>query len=326
MKKVRLSALLFAASLLTATLGMTMIQAHAAFLGHNFRGDYGLLSGTQPDPGLYLSAMYLRYDANKLLNSHGDPIGPDPGQPGSIDVNSYAASVWYVSDFKLLGANYGFMLFPAFTNNALEAPIFGLDQSTNTGFTDLYFQPVNLGWHTQRADFTAGLGVVAPTGRYEPGASDNLGLGMWSFEPFAGATVYFDEARTWHFATTAFYEIHTKKRNTDIRVGDILTLEGGLGKSFLGGILIVGVSYYAQFQITHDDVGPDIEPLLKGRKLAKQRVFGVGPEVTIPIMTSRTLYGLLNARFFWETGARSTLEGTTLTITATFPIPSVSLQ
>jgi len=326
MKKIRLTALLFTVSLLTATLGMTSSLAHAAFLGHNFRGDYGLLSGTQPDPGLYLSAMYLRYDANRLFNSSGDPIGPDPSQPGSIDVNSYAASVWYVSDFKLLGANYGFMLFPAFTDNALEAPIFGLDQSTNTGFTDLYFQPINLGWHTQRADFTAGLGVVAPTGRYEPGASDNLGLGMWSFEPFAGATVYFDEARTWHFATTAFYEMHTKKRNTDIRVGDILTLEGGLGKSFLGGTLIFGVSYYAQFQITHDNVGPDIEPFLKGRKLPKQRVFGVGPEVTVPIMTSSKLYGLINARFFWETGARSTLEGTTLTVTATFPIPSVSLE
>jgi hypothetical protein len=260
------------------------------------------------------------------LNSDGDPIGPDPGRPGSIDMNSYAASVWYVSDFKLLGANYGFILFPAFTNNALEAPVFGLDQSTNTGFTDLYFQPLNLGWHTQRADFTAGLGVVAPTGRFEPGAPDNLGLGMWSFEPFAGATVYFDEARTWHFATTAFYEMHTKKRNTDIRVGDILTLEGGLGKSFLGGTLIVGASYYAQFQIAHDEVGPDIEPLLKGRKLARQRVFGVGPELTIPIMTSNTLYGFLNARFFWEMGARSTLEGTTLTITATFPIPSLPLE
>jgi hypothetical protein len=43
-------------------------------------------------------------------------------------------------------------------------------------------------------------------------------------------------------------------------------------------------------------------------------------------MTSSTLYGFLNARFFWETGGRSTLEGTTFTIAFTFPIPSVSLQ
>jgi len=318
--------LLGAACLLAATLIMTSGQAHAAFLGHNFRGDFGLQSGTQPDPGIYVSAMYLRYDADKLLNSDGNSIGPDPSQPGSTTSNSYAAGVWYVSDFKILGANYGFMAYPAFTNNGLEAPVFGLDQSTNTGFTDLYFQPINLGWHTEQADFIAGLGVYAPTGRYEPGASDNLGLGMWSFEAFAGTTIYFDEARTWHFATTAYYETHTKKEDTDIRVGDILTLEGGLGKTFMDGAFTVGIAYYAQFQVTYDDVGSDLEPLLEGQKLPKQRVFGVGPEVTIPIATSSTLYGLLNARFFWETGARSTLEGTTLTVTATFPIPSVPLQ
>ena len=317
---------LFVTGLLAVAQAMSPGQAHAAFLGHNFRGDFGLQSGTQPDPGIYVSAMYLRYDADKLLNSDGDPIGPDPSQPGSITSNSYAAGVWYVSDFKFLGADYGFMVYPAFTNNGLEAPVFGLDQSTNTGFTDLYFQPINLGWHTERADFIAGLGVYAPTGRYEPGASDNLGLGMWSFEAFAGTTIYFDEAKTWHFATTAYYETHTKKRNTDIRVGDILTLEGGLGKNFMDGAFTVGIAYYAQFQVTYDDVGSDLEPLLEGQKLPKQRVFGVGPEVTIPIATSSTLYGLLNARFFWETGARSTLEGTTLTVTATFPIPSVPLQ
>ncbi len=30
-------------------------------------------------------------------------------------------------------------------------------------------------------------------GRYEDGADDNTGLGMWSFELFGGATVFFDE-------------------------------------------------------------------------------------------------------------------------------------
>ena len=73
----------------TRDISFTINQGEvAAFLGPNFRGDYGLLSGTQPDPGLYLSARYLRYDADKLLNSSGDPIGPDPGQPGSIGMNA----------------------------------------------------------------------------------------------------------------------------------------------------------------------------------------------------------------------------------------------
>jgi hypothetical protein len=55
---------------------------------------------------------------------------------------------------------------------------------------------------------------------------------MWSYEVFGGTTVYFDEKRTWNFATLASFETHGKKDGTDIRVGDLLTLEGGLGKSF----------------------------------------------------------------------------------------------
>jgi hypothetical protein len=35
---------------------------------------------------------------------------------------------------------------------------------------------------------------------------------------------------------------------------------------------------------------------------------------------------MINARFFWEFGARSISEGNTLTITATFPIPSIPLN
>ena len=42
--------------------------------------------------------------------------------------------------------------------------------------------------------------------------------------------------------------------------------------------------------------------------------------------TKSTLYGFANLRYFWETGAKSTLEGETLSLTLTFPIPSIPLQ
>ena len=41
-----------------------------------------------------------------------------------------------------------------------------------------------------RADFIAGYGFYAPTGRYEAGADDNIGLGMWSHEIQGGTTLY----------------------------------------------------------------------------------------------------------------------------------------
>jgi hypothetical protein len=87
---------------------------------------------------------------------------------------------------------------------------------------------------------------------------------MWSYEFSGGTTLYLDKAKSLSFATSAFWEIHSKKDGTDIRVGPImlagvkvgqlLTLEGGFGKSFLQGAASVGLAYYAQWKITRDDL------------------------------------------------------------------------
>ena len=140
--------LLIVIGVLTAVLGMISGQAHAGFLGHNGLGDFGLQSGTQPDPGLNLALMYLRYDSDTLRNRDGDSISLDPNDPSSIilnaddpdsiSVNGYAVGSWNVTNFKIFGANYGFMIFPGFTSNKLEAPILGLVQETDFGLTDLY--------------------------------------------------------------------------------------------------------------------------------------------------------------------------------------------
>jgi hypothetical protein len=299
--------------------------ASAQLNGHNTKGDFGLQSGSQPDPGLYVVApLYLRYETDTVRDSNGDSVLPDV--EGSLDVNAYVLGLVWVSERKILGGNYSFQIFPAWTNNNLELPLFGVAEESSTEFTDLYFQPVNLGWKTERADFTAGLGIYAPTGEYEFGADDNVGLGMWSYELFAGTTLYFDEARSWHFAATAFYEIHDEKDDTDIKVGDLLTLEGGIGKSFMEGALSVGVAYYAQWKTSRDELGEFEIDLPIEIAVGKHRIYGLGPELSLPIATKKKLIALLNLRYLWESGARSTLEGDTFVLTATFPVPSVPLQ
>ena len=119
----------------------------------------------------------------------------------------------------------------------------------------MLIRPLDLGWHTQRADIAAGFQVYVPTGRYEQGGDDNIGKGMWTYEPFLGTTVYFDEKKTFSLAATAYWELHGSKKDTDIKVGQILTLQGGLGKSFLGGGLIIGAAYYAQWKLTRRSAG-----------------------------------------------------------------------
>ncbi len=301
------------------------LTAHAQFNGHNGLGDYGLRSASQPDPGFYASAYYYHYGSDKIRNQNGDLVTLSPTERGSIAVNALAGFFYYVSDAKILGANYGAIAAVPFANATLAVPILGFEEPAGVGLGDVYVVPINLGWHTTRADFAAGVGVFVPTGRYDVDANDNIGLGMWSFELYGGATVYFDEAKSWHVATTAFYETHTDKKDTDIRVGDLLSLEGGFGKSFLEGALSVGAAYYAQWKISSDNLGLGVQPP-GGPLIGKHRVFAAGPEVTVPIPIGNKLIAFITARYFWEFGAKTKSEGNALAIMATFPIPSIPIE
>jgi hypothetical protein len=318
-----------AGALLTAI--MVAGPAHAQFNGDHTLGDFGVQSGSQPAPGFYAAGFYYHYSADTLKDRNGNAVTLSPGSSGSLGIEAYAPIAWYVSKLKILGANYGAMAVIPLANGALEAPAFGLDQKTGTHFADLYVRPIDLGWHTKKADFTAGFGFYAPSGHYVDGGSDNTGKGMWTYEPFVGATVYFDEKKTWSLATSAFWEFHGTKKDSDTKVGQILTLEGGLGKSYLGGGLVIGAAYYAQWKVTADELRGALElpggGSITGPGLSnmKHSVFALGPDVTLPVATKKKLYALLNVRYFWEMGARTKTQGQTLTITATFPIPSVKL-
>jgi hypothetical protein len=152
---------------------------------------------------------------------------------------------------------------------------------------------------------------------------------MWTYEPFVGTTVFFDEKKTVSFAATAYWEFHGTKEDSDTKVGQILSLQGGLAKSFLGGGLIIGGAYYAQWKVTEDQLrafelpgGGAVE--INARN--KHKVYGFGPDVTLPVATKSKLFALVNIRYFWETGAKTKTQGDTLVVTATFPIPSVKLK
>ena len=305
--------------------------AQAQLNGSHTLGDFGVQSGTQPGPGFYAALFYYRYSADTLKDRNGDPVALSPDAGGSLGIDAYAPIFWYVSKHKILGANYGAMAVIPWANGTLEAPIFGLDQNTGTRFADMYLRPVDLGWHTGKADITAGFGFYPPSGHYVAGGNDNTGKGMWTYEPFVGATVYFDEKKTVSLAANAYWEFHGTKKDSDTKVGQILTLQGGLGKSYLGGGLIIGAAYYGQWKVTADSLGIALRlpggGTINGPGLSniKHSVFALGPDLTLPVATKKRLYALLNVRYFWEMGARTKTQGQTLIITATFPIPAVKL-
>ena len=199
-------------------------------------------------------------------------------------------------------------------NSHLEFPRVDVDDST-FGLGDIWLAPLWLGWKTPQVDVMTLAAIYLPTGRYEPGADDNIGLGHVAYELGLGGNVYFNEQRTVHLATTGFLEFHGSKKDSDTKVGTILTLEGGLGASLNQGLLILGASYFAQWKLSDDvidlpNVEPDVE--LSGRR---HRVYGLGPEVTwfVPL-----LRGTLTGRYLWDFGARSMSQGNTFVVMYTF--------
>ena len=321
-----------------AALALVMLVATPAYAqlnGENLLGDNGVKSGSQPGPGLYVSGLYYFYNTDTIKDANGNRVRLDPTQAGSQKLSVIAPVFIYVSRVKVLGANYGAMAVMPFANGALEAPGFGLDKSVSTGPADMYLVPLQLGWHKPRADVITAFAIFAPTGRYTAGGDDNLGKGMWSYELSGGTTLYLDEKKTLSVAASGYWETHTKKKGTgDVQVGNVtltgvtvgqlLTVEGGLGKSFLGGAANVGLAYYAQWKLTEDEFGIGLS-LPRGPAIGKHRVYGFGPDVTLPLATKSKLISLVNVRYFWEAGVQLKTQGQSLVVTATFPVPSVKI-
>lgn len=324
----RLAALSFTATLWSAAPALAQLN------GENLLGDMGVKSGTQPEPGVYISNIYYRYKADSIRDGQGQPLNLDPSGNASQTINAAMPLGYWVTAKKILGANVGMMAVLPIAKGAMEAPGLAFSEKASVGLSDLYVQPLQLGWHFRQADAVVGVGLFVPTGRYTAGASNNLGKGMWSYEASAGGTLYLDKRRSFSLATTAYYETHSRKNGevrvenvtlNNTRVGDILTLEGGIGKSFLHGAATIGAAYYAQWKVTSDDLGLSGPVPVLGGIPERHQVWGVGPEVTIPIATRSRLISLLNVRYLFEQGARLKTQGNTLMITNTIPLGGIKI-
>jgi len=274
------------------------------------RGDNGLKSGSQAPPGIYLTGFVYFYDTHEIVNANGtrsNRVGIEQAFP--------AAALTYVSKKKFLGGNYSGTVVLPFANAAIDTP--QSDSKTGLAYTDMYVQPFQLGWHKKRYDALAGYGLYMPTGRFTPGATNNTGLGMWSHEFSAGATVYLDEKKQWHAATNAYYNIQSHKRDTNRKAGNVLSLEGGVGRTFCSGLCNVGVDYYTQWKVT-DDTFPNVPPDF----ISKHRYYGLGPEINGVIPINAKTMTIFKLAVFHELGDRVATQGNSIIMSVTLMKPS----
>lgn len=294
---------------------LTPFIANAQLKGGHILGALGLQSGTQaPENTLAVTTPLYYYTANSLHDDNGDEIAKP-----AIDMFIAAAGINWVSDIKILGANYGAAMLIPFASDRIQGN--EVNSESDLAFSDIYLQPIQLGWHNKRADFFAGYQLYIPTGKYELGG-DNSGLGMWMNEFTGGTTVYLNADKTWSAALLASYEINGKKKDTEIKPGDILSLEGGVGKTIYmmnsdksapQSILNAGLVYYAQFKMTKDQIPAGPFTVTPG----KDHIYGLGAEVDFFNIPSNINFGL---RWLTELGAVNRFEGNTFFVTLAYVI------
>lgn len=299
-------------SIVTFSLMFVSFCGTAQLKGGHILSSMGLQSGTQaPENTVSVYIPGYIYTASSLRNADGDKVGnPD----FTMFLTGVGAS--YVSDFKILGANYGATILLAGASNTIQGSY--IDSKSDFAFTDMYVQPLQLGWHHKRADFVFSYQMYIPTGKYELGGSNNSGLGMFMNEFSGGTTLFFNDKKTFHFSALASYEINGKKKDTDIKTGDILSIEGGLGKTFYclnaektapKGILNAGLIYYMQYKLSNDEIPLGNFLILEPDK---DRVGGLGAEVNYFHIGSMTSAGF---RWIGEVSAVNRFQGNTFFIT-----------
>ena len=273
------------------------------------RGDNGLKSGSQPPAGIFVTELVYFYDAHETV----DKDGKRSTRVGINQVISGTA-LTYVSKKKFLGANYSATVVFPLLNVAIETP--QIASTTGVGYSDMYVQPLQLGWHKKRYDALVGYGLFMPTGKFTAGATDNHGLGMWSHELSAGATIYLDKKQKWHAATNAYYNIQSHIRGTNRKAGNVLSLEGGVGGTFCAHLCNVGVDYYTQWKVTNDTLPP-----VPSNFVGKHRYYGIGPEVNGVIPINAKTLAVFKLAYFREFGNRVATQGQAIIMSVTLARP-----
>jgi hypothetical protein len=293
--------------------------ARAQLNTQHVRGSFGVKAGSAPPPGAYYIAPLLYfYSTDDVRKPNGDRLSIN----ANIDAALFGAGASVVTKKTILGASYGFSFLVAGANNRLQAT--EIDANPGAGITDTVLTPLSLGWHKKRADATAYYTLYIPTGRYEDGASNNTGMGMWGQDVGFGTTVYLTEDRKFHAASVVTFTFSSKKEDSDTKPGNLMTLEGGLGGDFLGGGLTAGLAYYYSTKMTSDQLDTRF-PL--NIQLAKANVFALGPDITLALASKKTntVYGFLTVRYEWELHAEAQTKGGMWLVQAVFPFKPIHL-
>lgn len=232
-------------------------------------GQVGLNAGILPSPGFTFVNMDVNYNAGTFNGPRGNAVPAS----GTYDVWAIENMFYYILNPHVLGGNLGFMImFPTPATGSLVADV-TLPQAPvllspvdlraaggGSGLADLWVQPISLGWHLKRADLQVMDAFMIPTGRYSPGATNNVGTGYFGNHFQTGMTFYITKNKGTSANLFTDWEVHGSRsgtHNTSKTPGQAFSMEWGLGqvlplKKNMSQLLQLGVIGYDQWQVTAD--------------------------------------------------------------------------
>jgi hypothetical protein len=288
---------------IAATLSMSRV-ADGQVRGVYPTGMNATNAGVTPRSGLTYSNLFIFNARDESKGAEGEVL--ETGQNAvMIDMNTF---VW-VSRGTFLGARFSGTATLLVSNNSLASDTAG-QLSAGGGFADFYFQPFILGWTFDRVAIRTAYGVLAPTGRFNAGASDNVGSGYWTHAPNVGVTLFLTEDKATTFSAFHMYEFHTVQKDTEIHPGQTADIDYSLARTFRvsdEAQLQLGMIGYGQWQTTAK-TGPAVT-ITEGSARYHVNALGVASNVVLPARSVS-----LGLKYFKEFSNRSTYQGYTLQI------------
>jgi hypothetical protein len=225
-------------------------------------GQVGLNAGIVPAPGF----SYVNISVNYRSSAFNGPSGSAIPVTGNYNVWAVENLFYGVLNTNVLHGNIFFLLgvTPATGELVADIPIQnpGIPNLSTvaggSGIADTFIEPFGLGWHLKRADFQVAEAMVLPTGRYNPGASNNVGTGYFGNHLIDGITYYITKNKGTSANLFTDWEVHGARQGTngtEKTPGQAFSMEWGLGqvlplKKNFSQLLQLGLIGYDQWQVT----------------------------------------------------------------------------
>ena len=333
---------------------LVLWMLNLVFIGSVFAGEQGhyvpapmaVRDYVMPSKGFYILGYDTYYHGDKMKDPGGETFNSmsvtgtltknvDLGRKSipikligtlsaDLDFNVDSATqtivfIW-VTDKKILGADYGFMVMPSWgymsVNVAAKVNAVGTIEvgpfskavtagqefkvkDEEWGLGDLIVQPLWLGWRGKRHDVALSYAVTLPTGTYDKDNIANVGMGFCSQRLQTAAYFYPFENKTTAFMLTPTWEWNSKKIDQNVHPGQTMTIEYGIGQ-YVHPRVEIGMTGYNQWQITDDSGSAATD------KDVKDTVSGVGGQIVYWAIKEKCSF---TAKVSKEYAAKDRIEG-----------------